>query len=45
MLRDAAFAREVTRQVNEVGGRLIVVDGSRDIDAIEDAVLKYFGLL
>lgn len=44
MRRDAAFAREVARQAGSISGQLIVVDGSRDLDAIEREVLHHFSL-
>lgn len=45
MLRDAAFAGEVIRQARHIPGRLIVVDGSRDVDSIEREVVNHFGLI
>lgn len=44
MRRDAAFAREVARHVTIFSGRLIVVDGSRALDAVEREVLDHFNL-
>lgn len=44
MQRDAAFAREVARQAKDIGGRLVVVDDSKDLDAIEREVMDHYGI-
>lgn len=44
MRRDAAFAKEVARQVTQIGGRLVTVDGSLGVDEIEQEVRDHFRL-
>jgi hypothetical protein len=44
MRRDVLFAEHVRRQAAEVGGTVIVVDGSRSVDEIAGAVGDHFGL-
>lgn len=44
MRRDTAFAREVARQAKSISGRLIEVDGTRNLDTIEIEVVRHFSL-
>jgi hypothetical protein len=44
MARDAAFAREVTRQAHASSLELVIVDGSSSLDDNEAIVRAHFGL-
>ena len=44
MERDALFAGHVAAEAARLGGRLLVVDGSRPVDDVAGEVARHFGL-
>lgn len=44
MERDALFAGHVAAEAARLGGKLLVVDGSRPVDDVAAEVARHFGL-
>ena len=44
MERDALFAEHLAAEAARLGGKLLVVDGSRPVGDVADEVARHFGL-